>query len=366
MRALVIIEPGKTTVIEREKPAPSASDVLLRIRIVGYCGSDLNTFRGLNPLVKYPRIPGHELGAVIEAKGQDVPAEWELGTEVTLSPYANCGKCSACRQRRYNCCRDNETLGVQREGGLTDYIVAPWQKLYRSPRLGLRELAMVEPLSVGFHAVDRGRVSDRDTVVVFGCGAIGLGAIAGAASRKARVIAVDIDDAKLAQACKCGATETVNPQTGPLHERLQQSTNGDGPAVVVEAVGLPQTFRAAVEEVCFAGRVVYIGYAKQPVEYETKYFVQKELDILGSRNATPADFKTVIQLLESGRFPANEVITRTVPLAEAGHALKAWSDQSVRLHQDPCFDGCLTRTCDAPVKPEFRSCGHEKHVTRWG
>ena len=97
-------------------------------------------------------------------------------------------------------------------------------------------------------------------------------------------------------------------------------------ALLAGAPSHSQTFRAAVEEVCFAGRVVYIGYAKQPVEYETKYFVQKELDILGSRNATPADFKTVIQLLESGRFPANEVITRTVPLAEAGHALKAWSD----------------------------------------
>ena len=224
-----------------------------------------------------------------------------------------------------NCCRDNQTLGVQREGGLTEYLVAPWQKLYRSPKLGLRELALVEPLTVGFHAVDRGRVTAPDTVAVFGCGAIGLGAIAGAAFRHARVIAIDIDDAKLRLAQRCGAAELVNSQAGPVHDRLGQLTKGDGPAVVIEAVGLPQTFRAAVEEVCFAGRVVYIGYAKQPVEYETKYFVQKELDILGSRNATPADFQSVIRLLETGTFPVDAVITKTVPLGEAGAALQAWS-----------------------------------------
>jgi threonine dehydrogenase-like Zn-dependent dehydrogenase len=152
---------------------------------------------------------------------------------------------------------------------------------------------------------------------VFGCGAIGLGAIAGAAFRKARVIAVDIDDAKLALARKCGATETLNSGTTKLDVE---------PDVVIEAVGLPETFRKAVEIVGFAGRVVYIGYAKKPVEYETKFFVQKELDILGSRNATPADFKTVIQLLEGGSFPVNEVITKTIPLAEAGQAMQAWSD----------------------------------------
>jgi 2-desacetyl-2-hydroxyethyl bacteriochlorophyllide A dehydrogenase len=280
----------------------------------------------LNPLVKYPRVPGHELAGTIEARGANVPAEWSIGLEVTMSPYTNCGKCSACRQQRFNCCRYNETLGVQREGGLTEFVVTPWQKLYRSPKLSLAELALVEPLTIGFHAVDRGRVSQTDTVLVFGCGAIGLGAIAGAAARNARVIAVDIDDAKLQLAKNCGAQETINSQQTSLHEELQRLTNGDGPEVIIEAVGLPQTFRAAVEEACFAGRVVYIGYAKKPVEYETKFFVQKELDILGSRNATPRDFRDVIQLLEGKKFPVGEVITKTFPFSEAGAAMQAWSD----------------------------------------
>ncbi len=327
MKALVINAPGQTAVVERPQPSPAPNEVLLRVRLVGYCGSDLNTFRGLNPLVQYPRVPGHELGAVIEAAGRDVPAEWRAGLEVTLSPYTNCGQCAACRQGRFNCCRHNATLGVQRDGALTEYLVVPWQKLYRSPRLTLRELALVEPLTVGFHAVDRGRVTSADTVVVLGCGAIGLGAVAGAAFRQARVIAVDVDDAKLALARRCGAAETIHSQTSSLPDRLQELTGGDGPGVVVEAVGLPATFRAAVEEVCFAGRVVYIGYAKQPVEYETKWFVMKELDILGARNAAPADFQNVIRMLEMGRFPVDGVISRTTTLAEAGTALKVWSDR---------------------------------------
>jgi 2-desacetyl-2-hydroxyethyl bacteriochlorophyllide A dehydrogenase len=326
MKAWAIVEPGKTALVEKEKPSQAADEVLVKIHTVGYCGSDLNTFRGLNPLVKYPRVPGHELAGTIEARGKNVPAEWPAGLEVTMSPYTSCGKCSACRQKRFNCCRHNETLGVQREGGLAEFVVTPWQKLYRSPKLSMRELALVEPLTIGFHAVDRGRVTERDTVLIFGCGAIGLGAIAGAAVRTARIIAVDVDDAKLELAKKCGAREIINSQKNSLHEQLEKLTDGDGPEVVVEAVGLPQTFRSAVEEAGFAGRVVYIGYAKAPVSYETKYFVMKELDILGSRNSTPADFRAVIELLETGRYPVAETVTRTVPFAETGAALQGWSD----------------------------------------
>jgi 2-desacetyl-2-hydroxyethyl bacteriochlorophyllide A dehydrogenase len=274
--------------------------------------------------VQYPRIPGHEVSGIIEACGAGVPDEWTAGLEVTLSPYTSCGTCSACRQGRFNCCRNNQTLGVQREGALAEYLGVPWQKLFRSPKLCLRDLALVEPLTVGFHAVDRGRVSASDTVLILGCGAIGLGVIAGATFRKGRVIAVDVDEAKLDIARRCGAAEAIHSKTEPLHERLQALTSGHGPDVVIEAVGMPQTFRAAVEEVCFAGRIVYIGYAKAPVEYETKLFVQKELDIMGSRNAMPADFEAVIRLLETGGFPVECVATHACTLETAGDALKDW------------------------------------------
>ena len=179
---------------------------------------------------------------------------------------------------------------------------------------------------MGFHAVERGRVTSNDTVLVFGCGMIGLGAVTGAAMLAgARAIAVDVDDAKLEVAKKAGAAETINSLKESLHDKLQVLTNGNGPDVVIEAVGLPATFRAAVDEVCFSGRVVYIGYAKEPVSYETKYFVMKELDILGSRNATQKNFSDVIKVLESGRYPLQETITHCVSFDQAGDALAAWA-----------------------------------------
>ncbi len=277
-------------------------------------------------MVSFPRIPGHEIAGTIVESGDGVPEKLARGMNVTLSPYTNCGACPACKRGRFNACRFNETLGVQRDGALTEFITVPWGKLKVSPSLSLRELSMVEPLTVGFHAVARGRVTEDDVVAVLGCGTIGMGAIAGSAHRRALTIAVDMDDAKLALASRAGASHTINTRSASLHDELQKLTGGDGPDVVIEAIGTPGTFRAAVEEVAFTGRVVYIGYAKEPVSYETKLFVQKELDILGSRNAMPDDFVSVIEMLERKTFPVEELISRVVPLEQAGDALRAWDE----------------------------------------
>jgi threonine dehydrogenase-like Zn-dependent dehydrogenase len=224
-----------------------------------------------------------------------------------------------------NACQFNQTLGVQRNGAMTDYFTAPWQKIYVADGLSIAELSLVEPLSVGFHAAARGRVAKEDTVAVLGCGVIGLGAIAASAFRGSRVIAMDIDDRKLGVARKAGATETLNTTEGNVHEKLAALTGGLGPDVVIEAVGTPATFRMAVDEVAFTGRVVYIGYAREPVEYETRLFVMKELDILGSRNALD-EFGAVIEALKAGTFPVDAIISRVVSPNDAAGALQAWSD----------------------------------------
>ena len=338
MRALQIEREGRTRLVTIEPPEPAPDEVLLRVRTVGFCGSDLNTYRGLNPLVSYPRIPGHELAGTIERVGDAVPHDrFQSGTQVTVVPYTACGRCTACRRGRPNACRDNQTLGVQREGALTEWIAVPWQKVLDADGLSSRELALVEPLAVGFHAADRGGVAENDVVVVLGCGAVGLGAIAGAARRGARVVAVDVDASKLAIARKAGASETIDSTTVALHERLQSLTNGDGADVVIEAVGLPETFVAAVHEAAFAARVVFIGYAKAPVTFDTSQFVKKELDILGSRNATAADFAAVIAMLRDGAFPVADAVTRVVGLDDAGAALHDWSRDPAsitRIHVD--------------------------------
>jgi threonine dehydrogenase-like Zn-dependent dehydrogenase len=329
MKALVIKKPGEATIESVPEPRPRDGDALLKVRMVGFCGSDLNSFRGKNPLVTLPRIPGHEVAATIVEPSKHLP-HLMAGTAVALSPYISCGRCSSCRRGRPNACRFNKTLGVQVDGALTEYIALPPANIYPA-KLTIRELCIVEPLTIGFHAVARGRVRSDDTVAVFGCGGVGLGAVAASSFRGARTIAIDVDDDKLMVARAAGATDTVHTGKEAIHERLLELTGGNSPDVVIEAIGLPHTFRTAVEEVAFSGRVVYIGYAKDPVTYETRLFVQKELDILGSRNALPEDFLAVIRMLEEKRFPVDRAVSSIVTLDEAPQALRAWSDDPPRF-----------------------------------
>jgi threonine dehydrogenase-like Zn-dependent dehydrogenase len=323
MKALVIKQPGDATIESVPEPRVDTSQVLLRVRMVGLCGSDLNSFRGMNPLVTFPRIPGHEVAATI-VEGIGTEPNLSAGTDVTLSPYSNCGECAACLRNRPNACQFNQTLGVQRDGAMTEYISVPASKLY-SAKMSIKELCLVEPLTVGFHAVNRGRVTHEDTVAVFGCGGVGLGAIAAAGFRGAKTIGIDVEDEEVRIARMCGATEVINSGKESLHERLAEMTGGRGPDVVIEAIGLPKTFCAAVEEVAFTGRVVYIGYAKEAVTYDTRLFVQKELDILGSRNALPEDFREVIRMLEERRFPVDQAVSLIIPLEDAPGTLREWS-----------------------------------------
>ena len=321
MKALFLIQVGKSEVFEIDKPIPKSGEVLLKVEMVGFCGGDLNGFKGLFPLQEYPNILGHEVGAVIEELGEDVPLHLRIGSKVTLYPYLACGT------GRPNACKTNKTMGVRRPGAMTRYVCAPWQDLFFSDQLSVRELALAEPLTVGFHAVSRGRVDSQDIVAVLGCGIVGLGAVAAAVNRHATVIAIDLDDTKLAIARKIGALNTINPSKEDLHQRLQEITNGDGPDVIIEAVGSPSTYRSAVEEVAFLGRVVCIGYAKAPVEFNTSLFVQKEIEILGSRNCVgKSDFPEVLSYLESKKFPVDDVISKVISIDEGPETLKSWAE----------------------------------------
>ena len=325
MKALFLIRPGETEIREIDMPVIRPDEVLLKVRRVGFCGGDLNGYRGLFELQEYPNILGHEVGATIAQIGSDVPETFKTGMNVTLNPYLSCGVCYACRKGYPNACQDNKTMGVRRPGAMTRYIATTWKTLYSSTMLSYKALALVEPLSVGFHAANRGNISSKDRVVALGCGIVGIGAIAASVHRGAEVIAVDIDDTKMAIAQKAGASCTINATKNDLHEALAEITGGDGPDVIIEAAGNPSTFRAAVEEVAYKGRVVYIGYTRKPVEYNTGIFVKKEIDILGSRNSVD-EFTEVIRYLESGKFPVDDVITKTVSLEKAGSALSEWSD----------------------------------------
>ena len=332
MRALVIDRIGHAAFSEAEPHAPGPGEVALEVLRVGLCGSDLATYTGRNPLVALPRIPGHEIAARIAATGPDVPPEFAVGARCIVIPYTACGTCPSCRRGRVNACRHNQTLGVQQDGALRPGIVARTDRLILEDALSDAEMALVEPLSVGFHAIARGQTRAGETVLVLGGGMIGVGAILGARARGARVLVSEPSAAKAATLRDLGVEHVLDPTADDLPAALERLTQRMGPDLIVEAAGLPATFRAAIDLAPFAGRVTYVGYAKEEVAYDTTLFNLKELDIRGSRNATRADFEAVIAFLKAHPGLVDPLVTRTFPWDEAEQALPHWE-----AHRDEVF-----------------------------
>lgn len=332
MKALVIDDVAHCAFTQTQAHTPGSGEVLLDVRHVGLCGSDLNTFAGLNPLVELPRIPGHEISAVIHELGPDVSPLFQPGLSAIVVPYTACDTCASCKAGRVNACQFNRTLGVQQDGGLCDQIVVAEDRLIPNDTLTSVQRALVEPLSVGFHAVRRGRVTADDTVLVLGGGMIGVGAILGARARGARVIVSEVAETKRNALMGLGVEAVINPTATDLSEEIARLTDGNGPNVVFEAVGLPQTFREAVDLVSFSGRVVYIGYVKSEVAYNTSLFNLKELDILGSRNATRQDFEDVITFLEDNPGIADPLVSKVFTWKDADQAFNHWV-----THRDEIF-----------------------------
>lgn len=326
MQALVIEGVEQCVLREVARREPGPGEVRVAVSHVGLCGSDLSTFRGMNPLVTLPRVPGHEISGTLAALGPDAPDHLQVGQRVVVMPYTSCGVCTSCRKGKTNACRGNRTLGVQQEGGLSEDVVVAADKVLPNDTLSLRRLALAEPLAVGFHAIGRAGVSAGDRVVVLGCGIIGMGAVLAAVERGAEVIGVDVSATKEDTVRKLGAAHFLNPSSGDVSADVMGLTGGDGADVVIEAVGLPETYTQAIELACYGGSVVYVGYAKQPVTYKTQFFNLKELDIHGSRNAKAEDFAASIRCLERLGDDADLLISKVFAFDAAAQALPYWQE----------------------------------------
>jgi threonine dehydrogenase-like Zn-dependent dehydrogenase len=330
MKAFAIKEKMNISAIEITEPTVNPADVLIEIHYIGLCGSDLNSFRGLMPLVTLPRIPGHELSGKVIGKGINVPSSIKIGDNVTVSPYTNCGICPACRTGKENTCEFNQTLGVQREGALTERISIPFEKVFVSKTLTLKELALIEPMSVGYHGANRGQVCETDTVLLLGCGTIGMGALIASVRKGARVIALDIDDTKLEQALKFGATHTINSSKIDALNEIMKLTNNEGANVAIEAAGTQATYKLALEAVCFAGRIVFIGYPKKEVSFEAPLLVRKEVNMYGSRNALRV-FPSVISMFEKKEKPFTDIISKIFSFEQTPEAFKYWDENTGKV-----------------------------------
>lgn len=321
MKTVYISEPGKIEIREIERPVPLEGEALLKIKYCGICGSDVATFTGNQPFASYPRIPGHEFSAEIVEIGEN-NLGLTAGMIVTANPYFNCGKCYSCRKGKVNCCENNQTMGVQRDGSFAEYITMPIERIIDGRGLPANILALIEPFSIGYHAINRGCVGKSDKVLVIGAGPIGIFAMLSAKLCGAEVYIADLLDKRLELAMKMGADGVINTSKENLAEKVCELTGGDGMDVCVEAAGLPQTFLNCIENVCFTGRVILIGNGKRETTFNHSILLKKELNVYGARNSLN-DFKPLIEKALKGDVSIDSLISDVYELDRVTDAFEA-------------------------------------------
>ncbi|MBD1381445.1 zinc-binding alcohol dehydrogenase family protein [Metabacillus arenae] len=322
MKAVKVINPGDFQVVEETKPEiERPNEVLLKIKMVGICGSDLHIIHGTNPLATYPRIIGHEVTGEIEAAGNDVKT-FKIGDKAVLEPIISCGECYACRKGRKNVCEKLQVFGVHIEGGLQEYLVVPENLLHKvDSDLAWEEAVTVEPFTIGAQANWRGNVQEGETVLIHGAGPIGLCCLKIAKLLGAKVMITDLNEERLAFAQKWGADEIVNVSGKNIIEEVKRWTEGEGVNVVIDAVCIPQTFEVSIEAASAAGTIVLLGFDTRPSSIPQLPITKKELTIVGSRLQTN-QFPKVIEWMNNKKLLTDGLITHTFAIDEMKEAIR--------------------------------------------
>lgn len=310
MIALICTEPGLLEYTEQPDPVFAEGNTILRIRRIGICGTDLHAFEGTQPYFNYPRILGHELAAEII---QTDNADFTVGEIVTIIPYFYCGTCIACRNNKPNCCSAIKVCGVHINGGMAEYLSVPSYSLVKSNRLSFDELALIEPLAIGAHAVRRAAVIENEFVLVVGAGPIGLGIIEFAKLAGGKVIVLDINDTRL-HFCKkqLQVDYVINALAGDVLQQMQDITNGDMPTVVIDASGNLKAINTAFQYMAHGARYVLVGLQKEEIQFSHPEFHKREATVMSSRNASRDDFEFVINSITNGNVKPLNFITHKV------------------------------------------------------
>ncbi|MBI5690593.1 MAG: zinc-binding alcohol dehydrogenase family protein [Verrucomicrobia bacterium] len=328
MRAIQLASPRTFVPVEIPEPgAPGPGQALLRVHRVGICGTDIGGYLGKMPFFGYPRIPGHELGVEVLAVGPEV-TNVRPGDRCSVEPYLNCGHCYTCRRGHTNCCESNQTLGVMCDGGLCERIVLPARKLHASARLNYDQLALVETLAIGCHAVNRGEPKPGEHVLVIGAGPIGLSAIEFARLSGAKTIVMDMVASRLAFVReKMGVPDTILVNgSGEELAQLTALTAGQLADVVIDATGSHRSMSQALGYCAFKGRLIYVGITQAELAFpHAPALHRRELDIRASRNALPGDFRRIIQLIEEGRIDTGRWITHRADFGTMIETFPGWA-----------------------------------------
>ncbi len=330
MKAIVIPTPGEIEIREVPMPEVKEGEALLKVRYVGICGADVASFTGNQPFTSYPRIPGHEFSAEIVTVPEN-DRGLKVGDIVTCNPYFNCGTCYSCERGYVNCCTDNQTMGVQRDGAFCEYISMPLERIYDGKGLSAQELALIEPFSISQHAVSRAEIKSTDSVLVIGAGPIGLFALLAAKLKCKKIAVADILDNRLALAKEYGADAVVNTKEKSLAEFTDEFTGGRGFDVCIEACGAPETFLGCIDSATFAANIILIGNGKRETNFVHSVILKKELNIHGSRNALKADFINNIDTVASGKADVMKMVSSVYDMADALDAFKALANNDGTL-----------------------------------
>jgi alcohol dehydrogenase len=316
VKALLLEAPKSWKRIDIDAPArPGPGEALVRVHRVGVCGTDISGYLGKMPFFSYPRIPGHELGVEVIDVAPGV-ANVRPGDRCSVEPYINCQTCYACRRGRNNCCEKHQTLGVHCDGGLRPQFLVPARKLHVSRTLTFDQLALVETLAIGCHAVHRSGLQGDESCLIIGAGPIGLSTLEFAKLTGAKIIMLDVNEQRL-DFCRrvMGVRHTVT-LSDRTEQDLRDLTDGHLPDVVIDATGNPQSMSAAFGLVCHGGRLVFVGITTDEVKFRHPVFHRPEGTLLCSRNALPGDFTRIIQLIEDGRLDTGPWITHRAAFDE--------------------------------------------------
>lgn len=301
MHQIVLEQPGHFVTAEAPLPIPQAGEAVVRIRRVGVCGTDYHAFQGNQPYFSYPRILGHELSAeVVSAPANDRGIK--PGDQAAVEPYLNCGDCHACRAGKGNCCERLRVLGVHTDGGMQTYLAVPLDYVHKSESLSLDQLALVEPLSIGAHAVVRSGLRPGDDVLVVGAGPIGLAVTQFALAAGGRVRVLEINSARRKFAARFEAEILER-----FDDRLAE--------IVFDATGNVTSMEQSVARVAHGGRLVYVGLVQSNVSIDDPLFHRRELTLLSSRNSVN-DFPRIIRMIEEAKIDTAPWITHRLSLAE--------------------------------------------------
>jgi len=323
MKSLVCTQPQQFNYQQIERPKIIRGHAILSVKRIGICGTDLHAFEGSQPYFNYPRILGHELACEVVEINEN--SDFNVGDAVTFIPYFSCGKCIACRNEKPNCCTDIQVFGVHIDGGMSEYISVPIQFLVKSQGLSFDELALVEPLAIGCHAVNRANVQANEFVLVVGAGPIGLGTMEFARIAGSKVIALDVNDSRLTFCQeKLSVDFTINALSDHVYTRLQEITDNHMPTVIIDATGNLKAIENAFQYLAHGGRYILVGLQKGEISFSHPEFHKRESTLMSSRNATRQDFEQVIDAMTKGLIKPTTYITHRVDFEQVKDNFSSW------------------------------------------